>query len=350
MFYAYLRAFLRFMMLFELYKTDWNKIKIFQLENRKLFFNIHIYNYKEDMFFMDDFIQPLSEDFPDIFFIKGKNNAKYPYSNSLLIGDHLIDTGISPNHLRKLKKIFPINHVLFTHWHEDHISGNYLLKDAKFYCHSKLPIENVEKMIPLYNVRNTPIEDELKSLIKLLRMQNIKIDALIEDNDVFDIGDQLELKVLFTSGHTAGHCAFYELNSKIAFLGDIDLTRHPYYGNLDASLIEFEESLAKIKSLDINIVVTGHRGIIEGKKKINEEIEKYKMILLERGDRILTFFSESSRPIKLSEFKKSNIIYRKYSAFKDFEIIAELLMIEKHLEKFLKNGIISKTNKGYVPN
>ncbi len=33
MFYAYLRAFLRFMMLFELYKTDWNKIKIFQLEN-----------------------------------------------------------------------------------------------------------------------------------------------------------------------------------------------------------------------------------------------------------------------------------------------------------------------------
>ena len=301
---------------------------------------------------MDDFIQPLSEDFPDIFFIKGKNNARYPYSNSLLIGDHLIDTGISPNHLRKLKRTFPINHVLFTHWHEDHISGNYLLNNVKFYCHSKdvLPIENVEKMIPLYNVRNTPVEDELISLIKLLRMQNIKIDSLIEDNDIFDIGEQLKLKVLFTPGHTAGHCAFYELNSKIAFLGDIDLTRHPYYGNLDASLIEFEESIAKIKSLDINIVVTGHRGIIEGKKKINEEIEKYELILQERGVRILTFFSERSRRIKLNEFKNSNIIYRKYSAFKDFEIIAELLMIEKHLEKFLKKGIISENNSGYMLN
>ena len=297
---------------------------------------------------MNDFIQPLSE---DIFFIKGKNNARYPYSNSLLIGDHLIDTGISPNHLRKLKRAFPINHVLFTHWHEDHISGNYLLKNVKFYCHSKdvLPIENVEKMIPLYNVRNTPVEDELKSLIKLLRMQNIKISALIKDNDIFDI-NQLKLKVLFTPGHTAGHCAFYELNSKIAFLGDIDLTRHPYYGNLDASLIEFEESIAKIKSLDINIVVTGHRGIIEGKKKINEEIEKYELILKDRGERILTFFSERSRRIKLNEFKKSNIIYRKYSAFKDFEIIAELLMIEKHLEKFLKKGIISENNSGYMLN
>lgn len=299
---------------------------------------------------MDDFIQPLSEDFSDIFFIKGKNNARYPYSNSLLIGDHLIDTGISPNHLRKLKRTFPIKHVFLSHWHEDHISGNYLLKNVKFYCHSndKLPIENVEKMIPLYNVRNTPIEDELKSLIKLLRMHNIKIDTTVEDNDIFDIGDQLKLKVLFTPGHTAGHCAFYELNSKIAFLGDIDLTRHPYYGNLDASLIEFEESIAKIKSLDLNIVVTGHRGIIEGKNQINEEIESYKSILQERDDRILAFFSERSRPIKLKEFKNNNIIYRKYSSFKDFEVIAELLMVEKHLEKFLSRGLISKKEDGYI--
>ena len=299
---------------------------------------------------MDDFIQPLNENFSDIFFIKGKNNARYPYSNSLLIGDHLIDTGISPNHLRKLKRKFPINHVLFTHWHEDHISGNYLLNNVKFYCHSKdvLPIENVEKMIPLYNVRNTPVEEELISLIKLLRMQNIKIDALIEDNDIVDVGNQLKLKVLFTPGHTAGHCAFYELNSKIAFLGDIDLTRHPYYGNLDASLIEFEESIAKIKSLDINIVVTGHRGIIEGKKKINEEIEKYKSILQGRDERILAFFSERSRAIKLNDFKNRNIIYRKYTAFKDFEVIAELLMIKKHLEKFQNADVIMEEKKGYM--
>jgi len=301
---------------------------------------------------MDDFIQPLSEDFSNFFFIKGKLRARYPYSNSILIGDYLIDTGISPKHLRKLKKLYPINHVLLSHWHEDHISGNFLLENAKFYCHlkDKSPIEDIQKMMPLYNVRNTPIEEELKRLIIVLKMQNIKIDTLIEDNDIFNIGDQFKLKVIFTPGHTAGHCAFYELNSKIAFLGDIDLTRHPYYGNLDASLIEFEESIAKIKSLDIKIVVTGHRGIIEGKKKINEEIEKYKLILQERGERILTFFSERSRPIKLKEFRNSNIIYRKYSAIKDFEIIAELLMIEKHLEKFLKKGIISENDSGYVLN
>jgi hypothetical protein len=47
-------------------------------------------------------------------------------------------------------------------------------------------------------------------------------------------------------------------------------------------------------------------------------------------------------------FRNNNIIYRKYSAYKDFEIIAELLMIEKHFEKFLKNNIISEENNGYI--
>ena len=45
-----------------------------------------------------------------------------------------------------------------------------------------------------------------------------------------------------------------------------------------------------------------------------------------------------------------NIIYRKYSAFKDFEVIAELLMIEKHFEKLLKDDIISKEKDGYISN
>jgi len=299
---------------------------------------------------MEDFVKPLSYEFENIYFIEGDQRARYPYSNSMLIGDCLIDTGISPKRLKRLKKQFPINKVFLTHWHEDHISGNYLLRDAKFYCHSKdkAPIENVDKMIPLYNVKNTPIEDDLKSLIKLLRMQNIKIDTLIEDNNIFNIADQLKLKVLFTPGHTAGHCAYYELNSKIAFLGDIDLTKHPYYGNLDASLIEFEESITKIKGLDINTVVTGHRGIIEGKDKIDGEIEKYESILNGRDERILAYFSERSRPIKLDEFRNNNIIYRKYSAYKEFEIIAELLMIGKHIEKFLKNNLISEENNGYI--
>ena len=122
---------------------------------------------------MEDYIKPLSYEFENIYFIEGENHARYPYSNSMLIGDYIIDTGISPKRLKRLKKLFPINKVCLTHWHEDHISGNYLLKDAKFYCHlkDKAPIEDIEKMIPYYNVIGTPIEDELRKLIEVLRMK-----------------------------------------------------------------------------------------------------------------------------------------------------------------------------------
>ncbi|MBY9020855.1 MAG: MBL fold metallo-hydrolase [Candidatus Lokiarchaeota archaeon] len=301
---------------------------------------------------MNDFIQPLSEEYPNISFIMGKLRARYPYSNSLLIGDYLIDTGVSPLHLRKLKKLYPINHVLLSHWHEDHISGNSLLRNAKFYSHinDKIPIEDIQKMIPLYNVRNTPSEDEIKRLIVVLKMQNTLIDTLIEDGDIFKIGEDLKLKVLFTPGHTAGHCAFYELKTKIAFLGDIDLSKYPYYGNTDANLEDFEKSITKMKNLDLNIVATGHKGVIEGKKKIIEEFEKYEAIIRGRDERILSYFSERERPVRLDELKNKNIIYRKYTAFKDFELIAELLMIEKHLDKFRNAEIITEENKGFLLN
>ena len=239
-----------------------------------------------------------------------------------------------------------------SHWHEDHISGNYLLENAKFYCHlkDKIPIEDIQKMVPLYNVRNTPIEDEMKRLIEILKMQNIKIDTLLAEGDIFNIGEELRLKVLFTPGHTAGHCVFYELESKIAFLGDIDLSKYPYYGNTDANLEDFEKSIARIKNLDLNIVATGHRGVIEGEKKIFEEFEKYEAIIQERDERILSYFSERVKPVRLDDLRNKNIIYRKYTAFKDFELIAELLMIEKHLDKFQNAGLITEENKGFLLN
>ncbi len=301
---------------------------------------------------MDDFVKPLSEEVESIFFVEGEQNARYPYSHSILLEDYLIDTGISHKRLRKLKKLFPINHVILSHWHEDHISGNALLDGAMFYCHSrdKPVIENIRKMIPYYGVENSKVGEELKSLIELLGMKNIKVDYVTEDNQIFNIGENIKLNILHTPGHTAGHCAFYEKNSKIAFLGDIDLTKYPYYGNIDASLIEFEKSIERLNNMDIEIAITGHRDPIYGRSEINEEFEKYKSILLQRDERILSQLTERSKPIKPIDLKNKNIIYRKYTIFKEFELLAEVLMIEKHFEKLNEKKIITIKNNGYILN
>lgn len=298
---------------------------------------------------MDNFVELLSEEFRNIYFIKGPRDGKYPYSHSLLIEDYLIDTGISSRLLRKLKRQFPINNVLLSHWHEDHISGNRLLSNAQFFIHSKdkFLIENVDKFEEFYGISNTPAEKEFDWLMEGLKLTNTKIDKTLADNDVIKVGNDYKLKIIHTPGHTAGHCSFLELNSKIGFFADIDLTDFVFYAGIDSNLIDFEESIDKLLELDVELVVTGHRGKIEGEKEVKEELLKYKSVIHKRDDRILSMFSET-KPVSLKDLKGKNLIYKYYSEFQNYEIIAEMIMIQKHFDKFLKNKLIQQEDKGFI--
>lgn len=298
---------------------------------------------------MEDFVQQVSDEFKSIYFIQGARNGGYPFSHSLLIEDYLIDTGISSRILRKLIRRFPIKNVLLSHWHEDHISGNRLFQNAKFFIHSrdKMLIENIDKFDEFYGVSNTQAEESFDWLMESLRLENRKIERLLEDNDLIKIGNDYQLKVIHTPGHTAGHCAFFELNSKIAFLADIDLTKFVFYAGIDSNLMEFEESIDKLKDLSIEIAITGHRGIIKGRKEIKSELERYKSIISKRDERILSYFSET-KPINIIDFENKNIIYKYYSDFEEYEIVAEAIMIQKHFDKFLKNKLIEPKNNGFV--
>jgi len=297
---------------------------------------------------MDNFVELISDEFKNIYFIKGARNGKYPYSHSLLIEDYLIDTGISSRLLRKLKRQFPINNVLLSHWHEDHTSGNRLLSNANFFIHSKdkFLIENVDKFYEYYGISNSPAEEEFEWLWESFKLDNTKIEKTLTDNEIIKVGNDYELKVIHTPGHTAGHCSFLELNSKIAFLADIDLTNFVFYAGIDSNLIDFEESLDKLIDLDIEMAATGHRGIIEGGKEIKEELIKYKSVIHKRDERILSNFPET-KPILVIDFKGKNLIYKYYSEFKNYDIIAEMIMIQKHFDKFIKNKLIEREGKGY---
>ncbi len=298
---------------------------------------------------MDNFLELISDEFKNIYFIKGARNGKYPYSHSLLIEDYLIDTGISSRLLRKLKRQFPIKNVLLSHWHEDHTSGNRLLSNANFFIHSKdkFLIENVDKFYEYYGISNSPAEEEFEWLWESFKLDNTKIEKALTDNEIIKVGSDYELKVIHTPGHTAGHCSFLELNSKIAFLADIDLTNFVFYAGIDSNLIDFEESLDKLIDLDIEMATTGHRGIIEGGKEIIEELIKYKSVIHKRDKRILSNFPET-KPILVIDLKGKNLIYKYYSEFKKYEIIAEMIMIQKHFDKFIKNKLIEREGKGYI--
>jgi len=297
----------------------------------------------------EDFIKTVSDSLEDVYFLEGALDGKYPFSHSLLIKNILIDTGISTKYLRKLKKEKEIDKIILSHWHEDHISGNRIFPNKDFFCHrsDKHIVENISKMIEHYDVLGSGFEEEFRDLLKLLRMENVKVSNLLEDNQVIPINNLYNLKVIHTPGHTSGHCCFYEPEFKYGFLADIDLSSFPFYGGIDSNLVEFEKSIAKIQNYDFDIVITGHKGIIQGKKKISEKIRNFKNIIKKRDQRILENFKER----EITQIKKlvnMNLIYKKYSKFKDYELIAERIMIENHIDKFLQKGLIEKTDDGYI--
>ncbi len=300
---------------------------------------------------MDDFIKSLSDEFENIYYIEGERKGGYPYSNSLLIGDYLIDTGISSGRIRKLNRKFEINTVINSHWHEDHLAGNRLLATAKFYCHNsdRLLVENFNSNCKRYYcVENTPADDLFDGLLGLLKIENVKVDKTIADNELIEISENFQLKIIHTPGHSAGHCCFYELNSKITFLADIDFSSFgPWYAGLDSNLVDFEKSLAKLKKLDIEIAVTSHKGVFYGDKQIKQKLNEFQGKINERDKLILENLSEN-KPQTSEDLTKRNIIYKFYSKFKAYEIIAEEIMLDMHFDKLLKNDLIEKKNNGYI--
>ncbi|MFO8019211.1 MAG: MBL fold metallo-hydrolase [Promethearchaeia archaeon] len=290
------------------------------------------------------FVKELSD---NIYFIKGQRSGKYPYSHSLLIGKSLIDTGISSRYIRKLKRKYAIKNVLLTHWHEDHISGNRLLPKARFFAHEyDVPIiEDVNKMYSSYYVGDKTQQKELfEMILGGLRLENTEVDHLISNKQTMETEGGFEIKVIHTPGHSAGHCCFLELSTGTAFLGDIDLSDFgPWYAARDSSLRDFEKSIQKIEKMDINLAATGHREIISGRSNIQEDLKRYREILTEREDRILSLLPEK-KPTSLADLIGKNIIYHHYSKYEIYEKMAEKVMIQQHLEKLVSEDKIKKEN------
>jgi glyoxylase-like metal-dependent hydrolase (beta-lactamase superfamily II) len=301
---------------------------------------------------MNDILQPLSDEFEKIYFVKGQRGGRVPFSHSLLIDDHIIDTGISRKHLRALKKEISVNHVIFSHWHEDHVRDNQMLKDVKHSSHplDKPIIEDARKFMEFYCALNTPMEAFMENyLYDVLKIRDTDINMTFEDDEIIEIGEEYKLKVVHTPGHSAGHCCFLEFNTKVAFLADIDLSSFgPWYGCKDCDVIDFEESIDKLKNLNIEIAVTAHNGLIEGSSEINKKLDDYKSIIFQRDDLILERLSEKN-PTTVDDLMRKKIIYHKYNdGFLEFLYVAEKTMLQKHLDKFLKKGTIEPKNNGYV--
>ncbi|WP_456469481.1 MBL fold metallo-hydrolase [Archaeoglobus sp.] len=251
--------------------------------------------------------------------IEGPNKGKYPYSNSVLIGNScLIDTGAG-DVLRNLK----VDWVINSHWHEDHIALNKIGKRVAAHAFDAEAIESYEEFRERYGMGD---------IVKLfINFEFGNVDRTFEDGEEFEF-EGVRVEVLHTPGHSAGHCCFI-IDEKVIFLGDIDLTSFgPWYGCRDCNVRDFVKSIERIKDVvqerNISVAIPSHGDAVFGKEKIVRKLEDYLKVIYERDKKIRELISSGEDPVG------RGIIYRKIPEPRDVFLNFEKIMVKKHLTTF----------------
>lgn len=143
----------------------------------------------------------------------------------------------------------PVDIILITHAHVDHIMYLYELKETngcKVFCGWKEK-EDIETLS-----EKTLIDWADKEILP------VKIDRGLKEGDRIELGE-IVLEVIETPGHTDGSVCYYDREHKILFSGDTWFGYTTGRWDLPSgNYNELMKSLEKIKKLEIEYLFPGH--------------------------------------------------------------------------------------------
>lgn len=286
-----------------------------------------------------------------LFLIKGENEGKYPFCNCLLINDEvkcLIDSGAGANQMVELNRE-KINYLINSHAHEDHTYLNTLFKNAEIYCHEHdaSAIESVEELKKRYGPPNSVIYSLMDYFLKALNFKPSRVSLRFKDNDEFSFG-AVKLRVIHTPGHSIGHCCFLidDEDTRVIHLSDIDLTSFgPWYGCLDCDVDMFINSINRVieivETMNINIATSSHKNTIIGTDEIKIKLRNYLNKIFNREKEVLKLLNNEK---SIDDLVGKGLIYSKFPEPKLAYMTFEKIMIEKHIKRLLRKGLVENVN------
>ncbi len=276
----------------------------------------------------------------------GPDNGKYPSGNSVVVRGSaesvIIDPSVTVVELGGAP--VPIDAVINSHSHEDHMPGNGLFGDARVHIHeADLPgAVSVEGLMDVYGLQGQPRIDFTQEVIEHFNYTPRPDAEGFADGHRFDLGGTT-VEAVHLPGHTRGHSGF-RIDGGVFFLSDIDLTGFgPYYGDVWSDLEDFEESLRVVRDEEADYYVTfHHKGVIEGRSAFLELLDGFHAVIGRRHDAMLDFLTE---PHSVEDMIDHRFVYRPHVE-NTFLLSVERRTAELHLTRMLARGEAAEIEPG----
>jgi glyoxylase-like metal-dependent hydrolase (beta-lactamase superfamily II) len=269
---------------------------------------------------------------PNIFYIPGENDSRFPYCACLYLKGKklrvLIDAGMGSKNLAPVKKM-GIDLLILTHCHIDHRLTIRDMPDVPVWCHETetIYLKDREFFFTAAGFKRSGLD--LSRMFELVNgMFELNIDRELTGNEQIELGG-MTLEVIHTPGHTPGHLSFVVPEHRLVFSGDIDLTPFgPFYGHDFGNIDDFLDSIQKLIRRNAEVIATGHAGPFNGHTA--ERLEAYGQIIYHR-DRLL--LKHLIQPRSVENLKSRNLFYKYYPDPTELIQWFEWVLIEKHLRR-----------------
>jgi glyoxylase-like metal-dependent hydrolase (beta-lactamase superfamily II) len=168
----------------------------------------------------------------------------------------------------------------------------------------------------------------------------------VHHDDIIKVGD-LNFKVIHTPGHTHGHNCLYDKEKRLLLSGDHilgDITPNiSHWVEHEDPLSDYIVSLELTRDLDIDIILPGHRSMIEDpKKRIDELIAHHEV----RAQEVLDIIGDGN----MDAFTIASMMTwdMTYDCFDDFPIMQKWFALGEaiaHIRLLETRGKIDRTMK-----
>ncbi|MDG6244756.1 MAG: MBL fold metallo-hydrolase [Methanolobus sp.] len=199
--------------------------------------------------------------------VKHINTGLYDANSFLINGKVLVDTGMNTKgmleEITKSIELKDLEMVILTHCHYDHTA-------------SALEISHLSGAKIAIHINDADLlKNDHVSAASMFgyKAPSIEPDVLLNEGDRIDIGNDEELEVIHTPGHTPGGICLYEAKSRSLFSGDTvfpggSIGRTDFEGGNRSQLTG---SIEKLVKLDVRTLYPGHGDV--SSNDVNRQIE-----------------------------------------------------------------------------